>query len=108
MADQDNIDSPVLKSLNSEMRCGILSNAQGDIIIIHDKEITSDIQWIEYNTSDLSFSLVGRGGIQQDLGLKFDIKMQSNIEQARHVTLIHMTDDDNHKQQKVNLVIQTY
>ena len=108
MADQDNIDSFILESLNTQMRCGILSNAHGDVVILYDKEIKSDVQWIEYNTSEFSFSLVYEDGSLQDLGLKFDNKMQNNIQQAKEVTLIHIIDGKKHKEQKINLIIQTY
>ena len=49
--------------------------------------------------------LVYEDGSLQDLGLKFDNKMQNNIQQAKEVTLIHIIDGKKHKEQKINLII---
>lgn len=94
--------------LNSAMRCGILSNENGEILIIHDQPIRSRIQWIEYNPHEESFSLVHQDGAIQDLGLKFDAKMKENLKHGVEVILAHVVSGEFKRTYKTTLVIQSY
>jgi len=97
-----------LKNLSTEMRCGILSNAKGEIVIIHDKEISSEIQWVEYNPQQQIFSLIHSDGTVQNLGLKFDAKMESNLKHGMDVIFAHIVDGTTQSTYKATLVLQEY
>ena len=75
------------------MRCGMFTNAKGEILIVHDKEIASPIQWIEYYEADDIFSLIHENGHIQPLGLKLDHKMKENLLHGSKVTLAHLVDN---------------
>ena len=51
--------------LHKEMRCGLLSNEKGEILLIYDGELASYIQWVEYNPSNEIFSLIHLDGTAQ-------------------------------------------
>lgn len=96
------------EKLNAEMRCGILSNAKGEILIIHDKPIRSDIQWVEYNPDEKTFFLIHMDGTSQDLGLEFDQKMIENLKHGTEVALAQIADGKMQSSQKTTLIIQDY
>ena len=87
-----NLSEPVLKDLKTEMRCGMFTNAKGEVLIVHDQEIASPIQWIEYDEADDSFSLIHENGHIQPLGLKLDHKMKENLLHGSEVTLARLVD----------------
>ena len=107
MTDQDIPQSPVLQDLNAEMRCGIFSNAKGQIMIIHDQELVSPIQWIEYYEAEDSFSLIHEDGHIQPLGLQLDQKMKANLKHGTEVTLACLFDKKIRSSQTVVFLIKT-
>lgn len=104
----DSPDTPVLKSLNSAMRCSLLSNAEGKILIAHDQEISSEIQWIEYDPQDGQLCLIHENGHLQELGLKLDNKMKENLLQSREVTMVLIQNKEVLSRQTVMIVIRDY
>lgn len=97
-----------MDALSKEMRCGMFTNSKGQILIGHDQDIQSDIQWIEYDQSDNSFVLIHEDGTVQDLGLNIDKKMQSNIVHGIDVTLVKVVDNKMLSSQNVTLVVKDY
>ncbi|NCO03052.1 MAG: hypothetical protein GW903_02535 [Alphaproteobacteria bacterium] len=94
--------------LYEEMRCSILSNPKGDILILHDKLIRSDIQWVEFNTHDLKLSLIHKDGMPQDLGIDIDPVMAMNIKQGNKVQFALLQDKKIVDVKNSTIVIQDY
>lgn len=105
--DDSNLSEPVLKDLKTEMRCGMFTNAEGEILIVHDQEITSPIQWIEYDEVDDSFSLIHENGHIQPLGLQLNQKMKANLLHASEVTLAHLADKKIKSSQTVVFLVKS-
>lgn len=101
-------DNPVLKSFSEEMRCGIFTNAAGDVMIVHDKETKAPVDWLEYNAIDNKISLIYENGTMQDLGIEISSQMQANLSNGIEVTLTHLADEQVQSVQTVSLVIQEY
>lgn len=108
MLDKDTLDNPVNEPLNTEMRCGILTNANGDILILHDHDISAPVQWIEYDCEDNQLFLILENGKLQDLGLHLDDKMKGNLVQGLEVTLAKVADKKIQSSQKTTIVIKDY
>lgn len=83
-------ESPILDKLNSTMRCAILTNSKGEILIIHDKNLDGVVDYIEYDPTEQSFSLIFDDGRMQDLGLEFDEKIKKNLLHGAEVNLVYM------------------
>lgn len=94
--------------LDQEMRCSILSNANGDIVILYDQPLLSEIQWIEFNTTNLQLNLVHKDGTNQNLGIVIEPKMASNLKNGTEVQLALLQDDGFKSVYKTTLVIQDY
>jgi len=101
-------DTPVLKPLNEEMRCSLLSNTEGKVMIAHDKEIASEIQWIEYDPESDHFHLIHEDGLLQELGLHFDKKTKDNVLNSREVVLVLVKDKTLISQRTAMIVIKEY
>ena len=101
-------DNIIIPPLTEEMRCGIFTNAKGEILIIHDKDMPSDVEWIEYNTIEDQFSLIHHDGQTQDLGIKFDTKIKQNLLHGTEVTLALMLDKKIVSSHKAVFVIKEY
>ena len=97
-----------LPDLNKEMKCGVLSNTRGQILIIYDQDITSTIQWIEYDPADVKFTLIHEDGETQEIGVPIDSKMKYNLLNGQEVTLVQMSDKEIKSTQIVVLVIKEY
>ncbi|NCT41052.1 MAG: hypothetical protein GW778_05275 [Alphaproteobacteria bacterium] len=94
--------------LNNEMRCSIVSNSTGDILILHDQKLRSDIQWIDFDVDAKTLSLIHEDGSPQDLGIVLDAKMVSNLSNGLEVSLVRMDNDKAVSRQRVIIVIQEY
>lgn len=109
MIDDTELNSFSGKSpLNEVARCGMFTNAQGDVLIIHDKPVDSQIQWIEYDPVQKKLSLILENGLPQDLGLKFDEKTSGNLLNSRDVQISNIIDGKIQNTQTVGIVIQNY
>ncbi len=94
--------------MNMEMRCGILSNAKGEIVIIHDRGMKSPVQWVEYHVGDNKIFLIHEDGSSQNLGLEIDGRMKGNLSHGVGITLVRIVDGKVGATQKVSLMIQDY
>ena len=90
------------------MRCSIVSNPSGEIVIFHDQDIRSDIQWIEFNPSEDQLYLIHEDGLSQNLGVELTAQMKKNLSHGIEVNLVRMVDDKPGSATKVTIVIQDY
>ena len=104
MSDQ-NPELPMLENLNTQMRCGIFTNAGGEILIIHDQKIEGVIDYIQYDLREPSFSLIFDDGKIQNLGIDFDEIIKSNLLHGSEVTLAYMDAKTIQSSQKVLFLI---
>ena len=98
----------VLENLDNEMRCGIFTNSKGEVLIVHDQETQSPIQWIEFIPETKALTLVHEEGQIQNLGISVDDKMEANLLQAQEVVLAHLINKQIKSTQSVTLVIQDH
>ncbi len=85
MEENNDINEFLLPHLSDEMRCFTLTNSIGDVFIVHEKEL--EVDWVEFDTMNNSFSLIHPCGEIQELGIKIDKKMIANILSAQEVVL---------------------
>jgi len=96
--------NPLLDSLDSAMRCAILTNPKGEVTILHDQSLSGDIEWIEYDEVEDTFSLIYEQGRIQPLGLSIEAKMKENLIKAQSVTLLHIKDKQAMSSQDVSFI----
>lgn len=94
--------------LNTETRCCILSDPHGKIIIVHDKEIRSELQWVEYDRQEHTLNLIHEEGQIQDLGIRLNEAMRKNISHGSEITLVKLESGKLHEERKLVLVIKDY
>lgn len=94
--------------LNKIMKCGMFTNDQGDILIIHDQPIAQTVDWVEYRPSDQTFSLICENGSVQDLGIELDKKTKNNLSTGRGVKLAYIDGGTIQSVQTVHIIIQDY
>ncbi len=98
------LDSP----LNQEMRCTLLTNVHGDIIVAHDTPLRENVEWVEFNENDLTFTIIYEDGLSQALGIKIRPKIVQNIAKGKKVQFAMIVDKKITKVQKANIIIQDY
>lgn len=76
--------------LSQEMRCGIFSNSQGKVMIIHDKKLKNDLDYIEYDEHEKKISLIYMDGSLQDLGIDIPPDMLKDMSAGQEVDLLHL------------------
>ena len=74
------------------MRCGMFTTNSGEIVIVHDKEITAPLLWIEYDTSEDTFALIYEDGRSQALGWDIPANIKTDLTHGSEVTLAHLKD----------------
>ncbi len=97
----------VMCGLHQSMRCCLLTNPQGQVLIAHDQPIGA-VEWIEFNPNDNSFTLVFDGGSMQPLGLDLNLQMKQNLSHGQEVALVYMVEQDIRSTQKTMFIIQDY
>ncbi|NCC61793.1 MAG: hypothetical protein EOM12_12835 [Verrucomicrobiae bacterium] len=98
----------IVEPLGTTMRCGILSNEQGEILIIHDQKIAVTVQWVEFNKNNNKLYLIHDDGTSQDLGIALDSQMKKNLARGVEVTFALLQDKTIVSRHKVSLVVQDY
>ena len=88
-------ETSILSDLNTKMRCAILTNAQGEILIIHDQALDGTVDYIEHDPETQSFALIFDDGRMQELGITLDQKMKNNLMHGTEVTLTLMENKAN-------------
>jgi hypothetical protein len=97
---------PILNTLKDEMRCGIFTNAKGEILIVHDHELSGYLGWVEYDEADSRLYLVRETGSIQPLGLDIDKAVQKNLRKANTITLAHLSNQTIISTQQVVLIFR--
>lgn len=90
------------------MKCGMFTNADGQVLLVHDKPVSSDIQWVEYNTDEKKFTLIHEDGSTQDLGIDLNEKSCANLLSGMEVRLAYISNHKIQDVQTVSIVIQDY
>jgi hypothetical protein len=94
--------------LNEAMKCGIFTNKDGQILIIHRKKMIDSVIWVEYEQEKNTLTFVFEGGTTQDLGLEINPSMKNNLAHGVEVTLALMVNQKVLSTQKVAVVIKDY
>jgi len=103
---QADTESPILNDLSAKMRCGIFTNSQGEILIIHDKIIEGSIDYVEFDSQEQSFFLIYDDGRMQALGIEFNAQIQSNLQHGTEVTLAFIQNKAIQSSEKVVFLIR--
>lgn len=96
------------ENLNKEMRCGVFTNSHGQSLIVYDQEITSPIQWVEYDKSDNQLYLVHEDGIPQPMGIDISAAVQDHLLHSQEVMLARVSEKKIIQQNFVPIVIKDY
>ena len=94
--------------LKDEMRCSLLSNDNGDIMIVHDKPLKSQIQWVEFNPNDVTLFLVYEDGTNQRLGIKIPQDMIEDIKKGTSIKINQIENKTIKTTQETSIIIQDY
>ncbi|MFK7839162.1 MAG: hypothetical protein AB8B83_02430 [Bdellovibrionales bacterium] len=97
---------PIESPLQESMRCCMFTNANGDIMIVHETPLLSEIQWVEFYPETGAFNLVHEEGRIQALGIELADNAVSNISKGQEVTLVHFESKAVAATQKATLLIQ--
>jgi len=98
--------TPVIQSLGDTMRCGLFTNEQGDILLVHYEELAGVVDYIQYDPSKLKFSLIFENGQMQELGLTMQDRIDANLRNGADVTIARMKDKKIIATQKVVFLIE--
>lgn len=98
----------MLQKLSDQTRCCTFSNPNGDVLILHEGELQSEIQWIEYDVSTNDFNLIHEEGSIQNLGTDINSQMTENLLKCEQVILICVIDQKPVSEQIVPMVVKRY
>lgn len=80
------------ENLSEKMRCAILTNSTGNIMVIHDQPLHSTVQWLELDTINNKLFLVYEDGDMQDFGYPIEADVLKNIKAGQSVELAYFTE----------------
>ena len=96
-----------LSTLNDDMQCGILSNAQGDLMIIHSAELPASIDYVQYDEVTREFFMVDEEGGVKPMGLTLSDKSKNNIKLGTQIALLHLENEEIKAVRSVPILINT-
>lgn len=86
-------DNYILDHLQNEMKCALLTNSDGQILIIHDQELIDNVAWIELdNVCSDELTLVFDNGKMQGLGINLSKQENINLIHGQEITLALLED----------------
>ncbi len=98
----------IKKALSQKMKCGLLSSDEGDLLILHDKELDTTIQWVEFKPDIKELHIIHENGASQNLGVLLDDMTIENLERGQIICLAYVRDQEILNTQNVSLIIQNY
>ena len=96
------------KPLKETMKCGMFTNDKGEVLIIHDQQLISEIQWIEYDPKEQNLSLILENGCIQNMSIELDEKTCSNLSNGIDVKIAYINDRKIQDVLTVSIVVQDY
>lgn len=102
------MDSPILNDLGSQMRCGIFTNASGEILVVHDHALPAAVDYIEYDSDSDQCCLVYNDGRMQNLGVSLNQKVRNHIQHGSEVTLAYLENKKIKSTVKVVFLIRSF
>ena len=90
------------------MRCGMFTNKQGELLVIHNKELGHDIQWVEFEPDTRTCVFVYDDGAYQPLGIELTENMAEHIMVSRTLHTCHILDGKKLAQQSASVIIKDY
>ena len=87
------------------MKCGILTNSKGDLLIVYDQGTPANIEWVEFHKDTGDLCIIYDSGQSQSLGLPLDAKTLSNIAHGMDVALVQIDDQKVVSSLKTTLII---
>ena len=94
--------------LNAEMRCAILTNKSGEVVILQSAPLDKGIEWAEFHAFQNDLTLVSENGSTQHLGIDINAAMKNNLLNATQITLAHIDNDTIKSRMSVNLIISDH
>ena len=95
-------------SLMDTMRSCAFTNAEGQVVIVHDQPLYQTVSWVEFNADEDLFYIVFEDGMMQNLGFDIDQKMKSNMLSSTEVQLSLLQNKKFIQTDTVPIVINTY
>lgn len=83
---------PFLTPLAQQMAVDLVVNDQGQAWILHDKPLTSLLEWAEFDADQGKISLFFQDGIMQEVGLKINEKTADCLKKCQTIFVGYMKD----------------
>jgi len=87
------------------MRCGIFTSKSGKVLIIHDQNLDTELQWAEFDCHSKQFSLVHEDGKIQHLGLNVCAEAEKNLLSSKEISLAVIKNQKVQSLQNVILIL---
>lgn len=94
--------------LSTEMRCSLVSNKHGDIVLLHENPLHDEVDWIEFHPSQSSLTIIYTDGITQEFGHPVEAGMAQNIQHGTMVQVTLIQEKIIKQIQKTTFLIQDY
>lgn len=75
----------ILPPLNKAMRCGLLCNSDGKILLIHDGILSQEIDYLNYDEASNTLSIVYIDGQMQESGLNISADISRNLRSGTEI-----------------------
>ncbi|MEM8834019.1 MAG: hypothetical protein AAGB32_05715, partial [Pseudomonadota bacterium] len=72
---------------DSKMDCGVFTSKEGNILIVHDKPLQSDVEWVQYDPEHQKIYIVCDDGELLDTGIDLNQDTLSHLSNGQKVFL---------------------
>lgn len=102
----DEYISPSSPDLNVD--CGVLTNEEGDIVLVHEHKITEEVDWVEYDKKEDQFIIVYKNSIPKLFPYEITPFIQSNILKGEKVIIGFLENEKVFSTHEVPLILREF
>ncbi len=82
------------QSAAAQMKIDVAVNAEGGVLVLHDKPFPDYLEWIEFDAETGEMTFITAEGKLQDLGMLIHAPMSKHVARARQVCTVCIRDGD--------------
>ena len=96
------------QTLKDMMRCGVLANENGEVMILHEQDLPAPIQWVEFDPDINSFVFIFENAEILEFGHVIHPQSEQHILNSGEITFCHVKKGEILKTWKTPFIAKHY
>lgn len=97
-----------MNTLDSQTGCGLITTADGQVAITHERLLPGHVEWVEYDPKTTELSIIYEEGKIQSLGIALDKASAENLANGSTINLIRVKGAKAFSTREVVYIVKDY